>query len=93
MNMPVFGNQQELIYISLVRIRDVVWKNCRERWMIGTDRERERESKKKSVLSPWLDDDEYFIKQTNQQTNKKIPKQTNKKFMLLFIYLFIYLFV
>ena len=32
-----------LIYSSSVWIQDVVWKTCRERWMIGTDGERERE--------------------------------------------------
>ena len=31
---------QPAIYNSSVRAQDVVWKTCRDRWMIGTDRER-----------------------------------------------------
>ena len=43
MDVPVLADQQELINISSVRTQDVVWKICRERWMIGTDGERKRE--------------------------------------------------
>ena len=42
MDAPVLADQQELIYIRSVRTQDVVWRTCREWWMIG-ERERERE--------------------------------------------------
>ena len=44
MDVPALANQQELIYISSVQTQDIIWKTCRERWMRGTDWERERES-------------------------------------------------
>ena len=43
MDVPVLDDQQRLIYFSSVRTLDVVWKTCRERWLIGTEREKERE--------------------------------------------------
>ena len=46
MDVGVLADQQEHIYISFVQTPDVVWKTCRERWMIGTDGEKERERKK-----------------------------------------------
>ena len=59
MDMPALANHQELIYISSVWTQDVVWKTCQERWVIGTDGEREREKEsRKSVLSAWFDDDD-----------------------------------
>ena len=39
MDVPVLAEQQELIDISSVRNQDVIWKTCRERRMMGTDRE------------------------------------------------------
>ena len=38
MDVVVFADEQELIYIKSVWTHDVVWKTCRERWMIVTDR-------------------------------------------------------
>ena len=40
MDVPVLADQQELTYNSSVRTQNVVWKTCRERWMIGTNDER-----------------------------------------------------
>ena len=37
MVVPVLADQHELIYNSSVRTQDVIWKTCRERWMIGAD--------------------------------------------------------
>ena len=51
-DMPVRANQQELIYLSSVRTPGVVWKPCQDRYMIGTDGERVRES----VLALRFDD-------------------------------------
>ena len=45
-DVPVLADQQE-----------VIWKTYRERWMIRTERERERESRK-SMLSDWLNDED-----------------------------------
>ena len=42
-HVPVMAEQQELIYIIYVVTLVAVWKTYRERWMIGTDGERERE--------------------------------------------------
>ena len=42
-------------YISSIQTLDVVKRTSWERWMIGTDEERETE---KSMLSMWLDDDD-----------------------------------
>ena len=39
---------EKLIYISFVRTQDVVWKTCREQWVIGMDRK--RESRKYKLL-------------------------------------------
>ena len=55
-DVPVLDYQQELIYISSVRTQDVVWENCRERWMIRTNGGRELG---KSVLAGRLDIDDY----------------------------------
>ena len=55
MDVPALVYQQELIYISPVRTQNIVWKTCRERWMIGTGEEREPG---KSVLSGRLDDND-----------------------------------
>ena len=41
--MPVLDDKQEIIYISLVRREDVLWKNCEGQWMIGTEGERVKE--------------------------------------------------
>ena len=43
MDVPVLADQQESTYNISVRTQDVVWKTCREQWMIGTDGEKERE--------------------------------------------------
>ena len=54
MDVPVIADQQKFIHISSVRTLDVVWKNWWERWVIGTDVERERERnriREKFVLS------------------------------------------
>ena len=40
MDAPRLADQQELI-LALCRTLDVVWRTCRERWMIGTDGEKE----------------------------------------------------
>ena len=60
MDAPVLDNQQELIYISSMRTLDVVWRSCREQWMIGEklkerERERERERVRKihGVSTTW----------------------------------------
>ena len=47
MDVPELTDQQELIYISSERTLDVVWKkkNCRERWIIGTDGEKESQER------------------------------------------------
>ena len=50
MDWPVLADQQELIYINCVQTQHVVWKNCRERWMIGTDEEREREREREGGI-------------------------------------------
>ena len=57
MDVPVLADQQALIYISSVRMQDAVLKTCCERWIIGTNGEREL---RKSVLSAWHDDDDDF---------------------------------
>ena len=59
MDSPMLADHQEQIYISSVRTQDVVWKTCRERWMIGTDREKQSE---KPMLLVRLDDDDDTIK-------------------------------
>ena len=38
-----------------VRTQDVLWKTCRERWLIGRDGKRDS---RESVLSARLDDDD-----------------------------------
>ena len=43
MDVPVLSDKQDLINISSSRTKDVVWKNCREWWRIGRERERVRE--------------------------------------------------
>ena len=53
-DLPVLVKEQELIYISSVRTQGVVWKTCRERWMIEMDAE--KESQLKSVLAARLDE-------------------------------------
>ena len=35
MNMPVLADLQELIYISSLQAKNLIWKLCRERWVIG----------------------------------------------------------
>ena len=54
MDVPVLGDQQGLIYITFVRTQDV------ERWIIGTDWEKESG---KYVLSKRLYDDDKWINQ------------------------------
>ena len=54
-DVSVLADQRELIYINSVRIRDVVWKTCREWWMIGIEGKRQSG---KAVLSRQLDDDD-----------------------------------
>ena len=44
MDVQGLADQNELIYNSSKWTLDVVWKTRRKRWMIGTERERERES-------------------------------------------------
>ena len=56
MDVPVLAGLQKPTYGSFVRIQNVVWKTYWERWMLGTDGERERESGK-SALAAQLDDD------------------------------------
>ena len=61
MDMSVFTDQQELIYISSVWMQDAVWKTCLERGMIRMEserkREREREKERaKSVSLVQIDD-------------------------------------
>ena len=51
MDAQLLADQQKLIYISSVRILDIVWKTCWLRWMIGTDGE-----SRKSALQARLDD-------------------------------------
>ena len=51
-DMPVLADQQELIHINCIRTLDVVYRTCQERWLIGTDGERESG---KSALSGQLD--------------------------------------
>ncbi len=46
MDVPVLADQQEVIYISDVWTKNVIWKTCRERRKIGTDRERQRETER-----------------------------------------------
>ena len=41
MDVSVLTNQQELINIISVQTQDVVWKTCRDWWMMGMDEERE----------------------------------------------------
>ena len=36
--MQVLTDQLEIIYIMSVWTQVLIWKTCRERWMIGTDR-------------------------------------------------------
>ena len=55
MDVPVLVKYLELIYTRSVWTLDVVWKTCRERWMIGTDIERESG---RSMLSAGHDDDD-----------------------------------
>ena len=43
MDAPVLADQQELNKFSSVRTLDVVRKTSQERWMTGTDGQRERE--------------------------------------------------
>ena len=38
MDVPVIVDQQELISISSLWTQDVVWKKCREGWMIGINK-------------------------------------------------------
>ena len=57
-DVPVLVDQQELIYIGSAQTHKVIWKTCRERWMIVTNWGRES---RKSVLSGRLDDDELLI--------------------------------
>ena len=52
--VPVFADQLELIYINSVLKQDVVGMTCRNRWIIGADGERVRE---KSVQSARRDND------------------------------------
>ena len=54
---PLLVGPQVLIYISVVWTLDIVWRTSWKRWMIGTDREREREGGK-SALAVRLDDDD-----------------------------------
>ena len=58
MDVTVLTDQQELIYISSVETQSVVWKTCREQWMIGMDGAR---LSWKSVVSRQLDDDDDII--------------------------------
>ena len=37
MDVPELADQQILIKISSIRTVDVVWKTCKERWMIETN--------------------------------------------------------
>ena len=60
-DVPVLADRQEIIYISSIGTLDVVWKTCREWWMIGTDIE---EESRKSVLSARLDDDDNEVQFT-----------------------------
>ena len=53
MDIAMFADQQELIYLSCVWTQDVVWKPYWEQRMIGTDGKKESG---KSVLSAQLDD-------------------------------------
>ena len=54
-DVALLDDRHELIYISYMRTQDIVWKTCREWWMIGMniyiyierERERERERVKK----------------------------------------------
>ena len=64
MDVPVLTDQQELTYKSSVRKHDVVRKTSRERWMIVTDGEREREYGE-SVLAARLDDIYIYVANTS----------------------------
>ena len=60
MDAPVLDDQQDLINIYSERTQDVIRKTFRERWMIGTDGEREKEREiesGKSVPAARLDSD------------------------------------
>ena len=56
MNVPVLDDKQEVFFLHQLCVKlGVVRKTSRERWMIGTDEERESG---KSVLSEGLDIDD-----------------------------------
>ena len=57
MDVPELADLQVLIYSSSVWTQDVIWKTYWERWIIGMDKESERESGK-SALSAQLDNDD-----------------------------------
>ena len=78
MDMPVLGNQQELIYDSSVLTQDVVWKTCQKWWMIGTNGKRKSGE---SMLAAWLDNDDeslYII--------INVKKKKKKDFLLQIVY-------
>ena len=68
MHEPEFADQQEHAYNSSVRTQDVVLRTMRERWMIGTNGERQRDKERdrdrelgKHVLAVRLYDDDIYI--------------------------------
>ena len=58
MDVPVLADQQQLIYISSIRTQNVIWKTFLDRWMIGTDRKREKESLENLRIQHDDDDDD-----------------------------------
>ena len=56
-DMPVWADQQEIIYISSVQTQDAVWKTCPEWQLIGMKGERESG---KSMLSASFDGDDTY---------------------------------
>ena len=79
----MLADQQELTYNSSVRTQDVVWKNCQEQWMIGTDGERESG---KSVPAAWLpaddDDDEILPVLLTQRTILSVTSLLDTRLMI-----------
>ena len=90
MSVPELANQLELIYISSVQIHDIVWKTCRERWMMGQmERERERESGKSVLTTLLAAADEYHSCPSTRMAlalNNPWNKRNNYFYLFLFVW-------
>ena len=82
-DVSLFADIQELIYITAVQTQDVVLRICRERRIIGTNGER---ATGKSLLSVRLDDDViYHMYVCDKRDSENNWKESNRIYIIIII--------